>query len=424
MNRTILIGNGFDLAHDMKTTYQNFLDDYWGNLIEDLKRVQSGRNYEDEEIKIKSVPSHLLSGSSYKDLNQTLESYKSNIEFKNNFLREITDRSHLENWVDVENEYYLLLIQAFKSNEKIRSQYNNKIQDLNEDFGRIKELLQDYLKRQEQVFDTEFKRKSHRIENVIGHKIYSEFEMRDFSEESINRKAEVEYNWIKKDLESIDNGFVAIQELDEKKQRLINRIDKKKPLNAIKSLLKNDIASNYFDLSPSKILFLNFNYTFTDSLYHNYQKFDSFNRNPPRPEFLHIHGSIDPNDKNPMIFGFGDELDEDYKEIEKLNDNRYLENIKSINYLGTDNYRNLLNFINSENYQVFIFGHSCGTSDRTLLNTLFEHDNCASIKIFFHQKSDVLDNYRDLIQNISRNFNDKAKMRDRVVNKTYCDPLS
>ena len=29
MNRLILIGNGFDLAHDLKTSYADFIDWYW-----------------------------------------------------------------------------------------------------------------------------------------------------------------------------------------------------------------------------------------------------------------------------------------------------------------------------------------------------------------------------------------------------------
>lgn len=33
------------------------------------------------------------------------------------------------------------------------------------------------------------------------------------------------------------------------------------------------------------------------------------------------------------------------------------------------------------------------------------------------------DNYIDIIQNISRDFNDMTLMRDRVVNKGYCRPL-
>ena len=76
-----------------------------------------------------------------------------------------------------------------------------------------------------------------------------------------------------------------------------------------------------------------------------------------------------------------------------------------------------------ERYQIYIFGHSCGISDRTLLNTLFEHDNCVSIKPFYYQIDDDHDNYSEIIRNISRNFNSKSKMRDRVVNKTFCEPL-
>jgi hypothetical protein len=68
-------------------------------------------------------------------------------------------------------------------------------------------------------------------------------------------------------------------------------------------------------------------------------------------------------------------------------------------------------------------GHSCGNSDRTLLNTLFEHKNCVSIKPFYYKKEDGTDNYTEIVQNISRNFVDKKALRDRVVNKIFCQPL-
>lgn len=113
----------------------------------------------------------------------------------------------------------------------------------------------------------------------------------------------------------------------------------------------------------------------------------------------------------------------DYKKIVDLNNNAYLENIKSIRYLETDNYRRLLGFIDSAPYQIYIMGHSCGNSDRTLLNTLFEHKNCLSIKPYYHRKEDGTDNYIDIVQNISRDFKDMTLMRDRVVNKCYCQPL-
>jgi len=36
MNRIVLIGNGFDLAHGLKTSYKNFIDWYWKDWGEKL----------------------------------------------------------------------------------------------------------------------------------------------------------------------------------------------------------------------------------------------------------------------------------------------------------------------------------------------------------------------------------------------------
>lgn len=67
-------------------------------------------------------------------------------------------------------------------------------------------------------------------------------------------------------------------------------------------------------------------------------------------------------------------------------------------------------------YQVIVMGHSCENTDRTLLRTLFEHDNYLSIKPYdYIDKAGGNDNYRDLSMSISRIFSDKAQMRDRVV---------
>ena len=92
--------------------------------------------------------------------------------------------------------------------------------------------------------------------------------------------------------------------------------------------------------------------------------------------------------------------------------------------MESDNYRKVLEFIEADTFQIIIMGHSCGNSDRTLLNTLFEHRNCVSIKPYYHIKEDKTDNYLDIVQNISRNFNDMKLMRDRAVNKTYCETLT
>lgn len=36
MNRIIIIGNGFDLAHNLKTGYKDFINDYWATIEEGI----------------------------------------------------------------------------------------------------------------------------------------------------------------------------------------------------------------------------------------------------------------------------------------------------------------------------------------------------------------------------------------------------
>lgn len=164
---------------------------------------------------------------------------------------------------------------------------------------------------------------------------------------------------------------------------------------------------------PDNIMLLNFNYTDIADRY-LLNDCDIFS-------VVHIHGKLD--DPESVIFGYGDELDEKYRKIQEKNKNEYLTNIKSIKYLESDNYRRVLSFVESDCYQVYVMGHSCGNSDRTLLNTLFEHKNCVSIKPFYYVNDKGKDNYLDIVQNISRNFTDMKLMRDRVVNKQFCEQL-
>ena len=111
------------------------------------------------------------------------------------------------------------------------------------------------------------------------------------------------------------------------------------------------------------------------------------------------------------------------KDILDKNDNELLKYAKSVKYLEANHYKDMLRFIEAEPFQVFIMGHSCGISDRTLLNTILEHRNCVSIKPFYHQKPDGTDTYLEIVQNIYRNFKDMPLYRDRVVSKPNCIPL-
>ena len=56
MNRIILIGNGFDLAHGMKTSYANFLNDYWERAITEIQKRHHQHSFENDEFSISRSP--------------------------------------------------------------------------------------------------------------------------------------------------------------------------------------------------------------------------------------------------------------------------------------------------------------------------------------------------------------------------------
>ena len=53
----------------------------------------------------------------------------------------------------------------------------------------------------------------------------------------------------------------------------------------------------------------------------------------------------------------------------------------------------------------------------------YNHIHINIYKTFYYINKDGRDNYTDIVQNISRNFTDMKLMRDRVVNKTFCETL-
>lgn len=399
MNRIILIGNGFDIAHGLNTRYSDFIDNFWKETYQDI--CSSGRKDYKSQI-LKYYPSSYLLQNVEREHFQCIENnvkqFGSRLIFENSFFKLLTEKKKIQNWVDIENEYYNLLINFIEDSKSL--------DQLNYEFGIIKDLLYKYLKQEQTKFNS---KEISLIQEYIYSKIFEPYNDTDISYSTINKMLSQ-----RKDLynSSVPNSSFEKHFAD----GYIFHYEKLK-----KDILKPQNFDYIRDKSHpnaiQNILFLNFNYTNTEHLY---------NEDKLQTSTIHIHGEIN-NSDNPMIFGFGDELDDNYIRLEKTNDNRYLKNVKSIEYLNTTNYRKLLNFINGDFFQIYIMGHSCGNSDRTLLNTLFEHTNCSLIKIFYHEKIDgnstTSNNYTDIVSNISRNFNSKSKMREIVLDKSLCEPL-
>ena len=412
MNRIVLICNGFDLAHGLKTSYEDFMRWYWiewGNrLLKSFKKEE-----EDALCSIKINPDSVASKwfdiwNFYCLKEELLGKWDpievirfahtrkewSVFEFKSLFLENICKSKARRPWVNIEEEYYALLKQSTDP------------EHLNNDLEFIKVKLIEYLNSlQDAVFKPNIKDQIFAPISKEEIAIESKSQWEEMVKERLNY-VDVEWN-------NLFDGYYS----DYGSKRAAES-----SIEHFKSEFETEIRSGTFDTVmesicpafrlPNNIMLLDFNYTDTTDLY--IPKADKFTVN-------HIHGRL--SNPESVIFGYGDELDNSFKELLDKNNDEYLRNIKSIRYQEVPNYRNMLRFIESSPYQIYIMGHSCGNSDRTMLNTLFEHRNCVSIKPFYHKWDDGTDNYMEIVQNIARNFTDMKLMRDRVVNKTFCQTI-
>lgn len=417
MNRIILIGNGFDLAHGLKTSYADFIDWYWAKWGNRL--LHGHNNVEDDGLCSFTLHRGMgvgmwsrVWGWRYKRANpfepwdeeEIVEIAKNDSELcdftiSSPLFEELCKQLEERHWVDIENVFFKHLSNGFEEPEKV-----------NAELEIIRKRLIDYL---EEVMKAS---SDVEVKDDLRKKMLAPFNKRDIaisSKDSWVEMLEQRVDYLGKDWEQLIYAYLQGDNYHYMSSDVYNFLSDNSERIKKEGIWKfkdNDIPEGF--LLPDRILLLNFNYTNTADQY--LPHVDRFSVN-------HIHGDLARPES--VVFGYGDEIDENYKKISDKNDNEYLKNIKSIKYLESPNYRNLLDFIESDTYQIFIMGHSCGNSDRTLLNTLFEHRNCVSIKPFYHKWDDGTDNYMELAQNISRNFTDMKLMRDRVVNKTFCETI-
>lgn len=378
MNRLVIIGNGFDMAHGLKTSYMDFINWYWNKRI-DAFAGNTTKVSEDCLCKLSIKDGTYVScwnvftfeQSYFRDIlgNRICSGYEVIKELKKHpevfsidcthFFGTILQSIETRGWVDIENDYYQLLKKSLD-----KSDCGYTVKELNEQLAYLQEKLVEYLR---SVDNNRFKKELH-------HAIIDFFDPADFSTEG--RKMATE------NLGLDIRTFAEVRNNYEAQNKLI----------------------------PEHIMLLSFNYTATAKMYDNFNIVHNY-----------IHGELDRPEN--IIFGYGDELDKDYQVILDRNDDELLMNVKSVKYLETRHYHDMLEFLMSAPFQVLIMGHSCGNSDRTLLNTVFEHENCVSIKSFYHKWEDGSDNYLKLVQNISRNFTNMRLFRDRVVNKEQCKTM-
>ncbi len=130
MNRLVIIGNGFDLAHGLPTSYGHFINDFWRNLKDNYnkdtykeivyinekhKEVFDVNQIEDYGTFINNLKDYVekfgwgnfdVESGSFEIQGGGIEGVEVIFEFRNSLLKKINNKHSSQNWVDIENEYY------------------------------------------------------------------------------------------------------------------------------------------------------------------------------------------------------------------------------------------------------------------------------------------------------------------------------
>lgn len=147
MNRIILVGNGFDLAHNLRTSYKNFIEWYWDDWLLKLRKCYD--NIMSDQLCSFTIKNRPRTWQSFffhnPDFFKSSKGYDVVCEMMKDdlfevvmcpFLNKICISIEYKKWVDIENEYYQCLL---KSDERTTK-------ELNKSFEYIKQKLVEYLR--------------------------------------------------------------------------------------------------------------------------------------------------------------------------------------------------------------------------------------------------------------------------------------
>ncbi|MDU1904834.1 MAG: AbiH family protein [Dysgonomonas sp.] len=154
----VIVGNGFDLAHGMRTGYKDFIKHlvdcycekgHYSDLFNFDKEI---KDYNDliNKISIGKFEGLLVNDYEYwNSYDPRFKAYLTEIDtltFKNPLVSELLEDLSLQNWCDIEEKYFELLIST-----KINSPFSNRPEFLNKHFKQLKECLEEYLISQENI---------------------------------------------------------------------------------------------------------------------------------------------------------------------------------------------------------------------------------------------------------------------------------
>ncbi len=351
--KILLIGNGFDIAHDLPTTYNEFLDFCKKTReIFNLNNSFSINNYinQNKDWKFNTyIKNTIFDAFQKKKIEKNskegnLKGYK--VLSSNNALNELNTLINRNTWID-----YFLNFHSFIGNGWI---------DFESEISRVIKIIDDTIvltNKNKNLADHLDDNKKDVLEDIIK---YS----KKTKGESVG------------DIELINEFVIFLY-------KELNRLIRAFEIYIAEFVNKVPISKKNFDiarLNPDHVLSFNYSNTF-ERIYAEEKKI----------KYSFIHGKADIKktvDSSNLVLGIDEFLDENRKdmELELIMFKKYYQRI----YKSTSStYINWLEQIianNSYKHSLYIFGHSLDITDRDILKLFICNDNIQT-KIFYYRKN-------------------------------------
>ena len=230
LNRLYIIGNGFDLAHGLPTSYSQFLVYYWRNIYEKMKEENMSffSDFEDELIEINKINRNAqttIPEANSPSLETLQKSTNITVKFKNKLFERI-NRPNKNNWVDIENDYYNALLEIL-DRRAIQNRYYS-VDKLNRDFEKITSKIEEYLITIENGESYDSTKVFNNAKETIQPIFHPGYYLRDLSNKAIQQKVTSEIEKIEiLQLKPVE------YELDEAERSKLDFVKKNTPISRV-----------------------------------------------------------------------------------------------------------------------------------------------------------------------------------------------
>jgi uncharacterized protein YdcH (DUF465 family) len=174
--RIVLIGNGFDLAHGLKTSYGHFVDWY---MCQCFNEFEKHKGYSDCLVDITSSGISTIFPKEPGTLQEMLALLRINnyqkLNYKSHYFERLIENFKSGDWIDIERDYFDNLIRIFEQPFGKKEQIE-KLKKLNSHFDHIILKLSEYIE-----FINEQLQKCKRLAEYEHTNLYKALQLKDDS---------------------------------------------------------------------------------------------------------------------------------------------------------------------------------------------------------------------------------------------------